>query len=234
MNQQWTALAAAAGVTLVAAQHDQLARYLDLLFAANQKMNLTRITDRSAAEWQHIADALTLLPFLPAGSHRIADVGSGGGVPGIPLAIARPNAGVLLIESTKKKTAFLAAAVAELGLSNVKTTDKRAEEVARTGARESFDVVASRAVATLDFLVEYCLPLAKVGGKMLAMKGPRVAEELPAAQRAIRLLGGGETQVCPVELAGADEHVIVEIIKQFKTPERFPRPPSQQKGQPIG
>src|SRR5918993_2414745 len=115
----WTELAARAALTLSEAQHAQLSKYLDLLLAANQRMNLTRITDRAAAEVQHVGDALTLLPFLPPGEIRLADVGSGGGVPGIPLAIARPDARVMLIESTKKKAAFLKSAAASLGLANV-------------------------------------------------------------------------------------------------------------------
>jgi 16S rRNA (guanine527-N7)-methyltransferase len=233
MNAQWTALAANAGRTLDASQHDLLNRYLDLLLAANQTMNLTRITDRTAAELQHVSDSLTLLPFLPAGEIKLADVGSGGGVPGIPLAIARPDAYVVLIESTQKKAKFLQRAVAELGLGNVGVSDQRAEDVARTGKRASFDVVTARAVATLDFLAEYCLPLVKIGGKMLAMKGPKVADELPGAQRTIRILGGGEPVIHPVILDGTDRHVIVEIRKRTKTSDKFPRPPSQQKGKPL-
>jgi 16S rRNA (guanine527-N7)-methyltransferase len=234
MNDQWTALAANAGRTLDTSQQERLGRYLDLLLAANQTMNLTRITDRAAAELHHIADSLTLLPLLAPGEFRLADVGTGGGVPGIPLAIARPDAQVLLIESTRKKAAFLQSAVAELGLTNVKVSDQRAEDVARTKHRESFDIVVSRAVATMDFLVEYCLPLVEVGGKMLAMKGPKVADELPGAIRTIRLLGGSDPQVHPVALTGADQHVIVEIRKRRETSDKYPRPPSQQKGRPLG
>src|ERR1700760_4728861 len=107
MNSLWNQLAQRASITLDPAQHDRLARYLDLLLAGNEKMNLTRITDRAEAEIHHIGDALTVLPFLPAGSISLADVGTGGGVPGIPLAIVRPDISVLLIESTKKKAAFL-------------------------------------------------------------------------------------------------------------------------------
>src|SRR3954451_24731421 len=103
MNELWAQIAARADIALSPAQHQLLARYLDLLLAANETMNLTRITDRAAAELHHVADSLTLLPFLPKGPHLLADVGTGGGVPGIPLAIARPDAQVLLIESTKKK-----------------------------------------------------------------------------------------------------------------------------------
>src|SRR5215217_1951563 len=111
MNALWNDLTARAGVTLSDEQHALLSRYLDLLLAANATMNLTRITDRAAAEVQHVGDSLTLLPFLPKDAHRLADVGTGGGVPGIPLAIVRPDARVLLIESTKKKAAFLRSAV---------------------------------------------------------------------------------------------------------------------------
>src|SRR3954469_15819708 len=114
MNELWTNLARRAGTELSQQQHEKLSRYLDLLLEANARMNLTRITDRAAAEVQHIGDALTALPFLPKGEFRLADVGSGGGVPGIPLAIVRPDATVLLIESTKKKAAFLKQAIESL------------------------------------------------------------------------------------------------------------------------
>src|SRR5204863_5606249 len=100
-------LAARAEVALSAEQHERLSRYLDLLAEANTRMNLTRITDRSAAEVSHVGDALTVLPFLPKGGHRLVDVGSGGGVPGIPLAIVRPDIEVILLEATQKKTVFL-------------------------------------------------------------------------------------------------------------------------------
>src|SRR5690348_10110824 len=129
MHPLWSDLAARANVTLTEAQHAHLAKYLDLLLAANQRMNLTRITDRAAAELQHVGDALTVLPYLPPGEIRVVDVGSGGGVPGIPLAIARPDAIVMLVESTKKKAAFLKQAVLELGLTNVHVSEWRAEDV---------------------------------------------------------------------------------------------------------
>src|SRR5215468_4886391 len=120
-----------ASISLSTTQRDKLDQYLDLLLAANQRMNLTGVTDRAAAELHHIADPFTLLPFLPSQSHEIADVGSGGGVPGIPLAIARPDARITLIESTKKKAAFLRQTVDQLGLTNVTVIDRRAEEVGR-------------------------------------------------------------------------------------------------------
>src|SRR3954454_20804021 len=127
MQPLWNELAARVNLSLSDEQHAKLRRYLDLLLAANQTMNLTRIADLPSAEVQHVGDALTALPHLPAEPHRLADVGTGGGVPGIPLAIARPDVQVVLIEATGKKAAFLRSAVAELGLANVEVDQRRAE-----------------------------------------------------------------------------------------------------------
>jgi 16S rRNA (guanine527-N7)-methyltransferase len=234
MSPLWTTLAARANVALTDAQHGQLSQYLDLLLAANARMNLTRITDRAQAEIQHVADALTLLPHLPPQAHALADVGSGGGVPGVPLAIARPDVRITLIEATKKKAAFLRDAVAQLKVTNVRVLDQRAEDAGRAATtRESFDVAVARAVATIDWLAEWCLPLLRPDGKMLAMKGPKVSDELPTATVAIRVLGGGAAVVHPVDLPGAEHHVIVEIVKQCKTDPRYPRPATMAKVKPL-
>jgi len=235
MNPLWNEIASRSGESITPAQADLLSRYLDLLLAANQKMNLTRIVDRESAEIQHVGDALTLLPYLPGGAIRVADVGSGGGVPGIPLAIVRANATYVLMESTRKKAAFLQQAVAELGLPNVRVVDSRAEDLGRLPEfRETFDVAISRAVGTMDWLVEWCLPLVKKGGVMLAMKGPKAAEELPLAEHAIKLLGGSPPDVHPADLSGANSRVIVEIRKSGRTPSLYPRPATTTKGKPLG
>lgn len=233
MIQLWTDLARRASVDLSADQHAKVNRYLDLLLDANARMNLTRITDRAAAEVQHVGDSLTLLPHLPAGDIRIADVGSGGGVPGIPLAIARPDAQFLLIESTKKKANFLKQAIDSLDLANVSISEWRAEDVGQSNNRETFDVALARAVATMSWLAEWCLPLVKRGGKMLAMKGPKVADELPEAKRTIAMAGGDEALVHPVDLPGTEHRVIVEIKKIAKSDKRLPRPATQAKGKPL-
>ena len=233
MNSLWNELAARADLVLTEAQHLQLSRYLDLLIAANERMNLTRITVREAAEVQHVGDSLTLLPFLPAAAFRLVDVGSGGGVPGIPLAIARPDAAVLLVESTKKKAAFLEQTAKELGLQNVTVSQERAEDVGQSASRETFDVAVARAVASLDWLAEWLLPLVKKGGRVLAMKGERAATELPAAERAIKFLGGGPPVVHPIELPGTEHRVVVYIPKMKLTDPRFPRPATQAKGKSL-
>jgi 16S rRNA (guanine527-N7)-methyltransferase len=196
-------------------------------------MNLTRVADRDEAMSKHIADAMTVLPFIEADAKRLADVGSGGGVPGIPIAIARPELHVVLIESTRKKAVFLRDVARELGLLNVTVDDRRAEIVGRSEARESFDVVVVRAVATLDWLAEWCLPLVRPGGVMLAMKGPKVADEMPVATRVIGRVGGGKPVVHPVELAGTTGHVVVEIPKLKKTDPGYPRDPTVAKGKPL-
>ncbi len=233
MTALWNDLAARAAVPLSDGQHDLLTRYLGAVMAANDRMNLTRITDRAAAEVQHVGDALTLLPFLPAGPARLADVGSGPGVPGIPLAIARPDLTVVLIESTQKKAAFLRETADALGLANVSVRPDRAEDVGLGTGRESFDVAVARAVATLDWLVEWLLPLVKVGGLALAMKGPRAADELPACLGSLHLLGGGPPVVHPVDLPGTDHRVVVGFPKHRRTDERFPRAATLAKGKSM-
>lgn len=233
MNPLWNELCARAGFELTQEQDALLARYLDLLLEANATMNLTRIVDRASAEVQHVGDALTVLPFLPKEAHRLADVGTGGGVPGIPLAIVRPDVSVLLIESTKKKAAFLRQAIGSLGLTNVAVDERRAEDVGQSELREKSNVAVARAVATMSWLVEWCLPLVRKGGKMLAMKGPRVTDELPLAARAIKQLQGGEPIVHAIALPGTEHRVIVEIPKIGRSDRRYPRPPTRAKGNPI-
>ena len=233
MSDLWNELAAKADLALSPEQHDQLSRYIDLLLQANQHMNLTRIADRAAAEVQHVGDALTVLPFLPKETFRLVDVGSGGGIPGVILAIARPDAKVVLLEATKKKATFLQDVVTKLELANVKVIPERAETAARGELRESRDVAVARAVGAMDFLVEWCLPLVKKGGVMLAMKGARIVDELPAASKAINMLGGGNTTVHPVDLPGTEHRVIVEIRKLGRTDARYPRDPTVAKGKPL-
>ncbi|HYE21347.1 MAG TPA: 16S rRNA (guanine(527)-N(7))-methyltransferase RsmG [Tepidisphaeraceae bacterium] len=234
MIELWNEIAGRAGVALSHLQTAQLDRYITLLLEANKRMNLTRIPDRATADVAHVADALTVLPHLPAGAHRLADVGSGGGVPGLVLASARPDAQVFLIESTKKKAEFLRETAAALDLANVTVIADRAEAAGRGELRDSCDVVIARAVAAMTFLAEWCLPLVKKGGKFLAMKGAKIAEELPEAQTAIRLLSGAPAVVHPVELPGTEHHVIVEVVKIGRTPLDYPRDPTVAKGKAIG
>lgn len=178
---------AALGVTLPADAVARLGSFLALLLAMNEHVNLTAITEPNEAWSRHVLDALTLAPLLadlPAGA-RLLDVGSGGGVPGIPLAIARPDLHVTLLDATEKKVVFLRAVSAELGLANVDAVCGRAEDV-DLGA--GFDVVVARAVAKLPTLLGWTAPFAKRGGRLLLIKGERAELELKESARRLRQL----------------------------------------------
>ena len=173
------------GILLEPSAIAKLGDYLARLLAMNEQMNLTAIKDPIEAWEKHAFDALTLVPLLAelgAGA-RLVDVGSGGGLPGIPIAIARPDLKVTLVEATQKKAAFLSAVVEALGLSNVKVRAERAEQL--DDVRGTYDAVTARAVARLNQLVQWTAPLAKGGGLLLLVKGQRADEELAEAKRVL-------------------------------------------------
>ena len=218
MTPLWTELAAAAGVPLTDAQTARLDQYLDLLIAKNEVLNLTRITDRPAAEIKHVADALTLLPYLPPeqtwqGRRRgtLVDVGAGGGVVGVCLAIARPDLDVLLVDATRKKLDAVVEMCAAIGLTNVQVHHGRAEEM-----RHPFDVVTARGVAELRKLVGWCRGLMGPVSSLLALKGPKAAEEIEAAAGALRAMKMTATPhaVAAEALAG---HVVVVVQRLRKS-----------------
>ena len=175
------------GVSLPAATLERVGAYLALLLAMNEQLNLTAITDPEGAWTRHALDAFALVPLLaqvPAGG-RLLDVGSGGGVPGLVLAIARPDLQVTLIEATQKKAAFLEAVVKALGLERVSVLAERAEQLATTSLARSFDVVTARAVAKLAQLLPWTAPFARRGGALLLVKGARADAELDEARRVL-------------------------------------------------
>jgi 16S rRNA (guanine527-N7)-methyltransferase len=161
--------------------------YLARLLAMNAQMNLTAIDTPEAAWEKHAFDALTLVPLLEkvAPGSYLADIGSGGGLPGIPLAITRPDLHVTLIESIQKKAAFLSAVSNVLGLSRVQVNAERAEKLASGPLRGTFDVVTARAVARLSELVPITAPFVKPGGRLLLIKGQKANDELNDARRVL-------------------------------------------------
>jgi len=161
------------GITLDDGDAELLGRYLAMLLDASKRFNLTAIKEPDAAWMKHIFDSLTFIAFIHEDANSVIDVGSGGGLPGIPLAIALPNISFTLLESTGKKAEFLGAVVKELSLKNVRIVNDRAETVGMDleNHRENYDVVVSRALGRLPVLLELCAPLAKVNGHLLAMKG---------------------------------------------------------------
>jgi len=176
------------GVAIDAERLGTLGDYLALLLAMNERLNLTAILEETAAWERHILDALTLLPHLAplAATARVADLGSGGGVPALPLAIARPDLAFTLIESTQKKCAFLEDAAHALSLTNVTVVAERAETVGKGPLRGTFDAVTARALARLELLVPLAAPLLGPLGKMHFIKGQRADEELAGAAKVLR------------------------------------------------
>jgi 16S rRNA (guanine527-N7)-methyltransferase len=217
---------------------DGAERYVALLLEANRRVNLTRVVTPTDVARLHLLDALAALPFLDAAApDRVVDLGSGGGVPAIPLALARPEVEWVMVDSVRKKSTILAEFVAALGLGSVTVVAERAESLGRDPAhRERYALVTARACAPLPVLAELALPLLRVGGQLLAWKGPLRDddEELRRGRAAIGQVGGGEPDVRsagPTELGG---HTFVVVPKLRATPARFPRRPGEPSRRPLG
>ncbi len=223
--------AEALGIAFDGDDLERLGAYLGLLLEANTRFNLTGVTDPDAAWIKHVLDSLTLLPYVvSAGARRMIDVGSGGGLPGMPLAIVLPEVGVALLEATRKKAVFLEETARRLGLANVSVVNERAETVGhdRQRHRERYDVVVARAVGRLAVLLELALPLVKVGGHLLAIKGRQAKQEIADAQTALRRLHGA-----PVRTERTPTGTIVVVEKLRTTPKRYPRRPGEPKRAPL-
>jgi len=227
------------GLAFEPGEVESLANFLGFLLAVNEKMNLTAIRDAEEAWTRHIFDALTLLPLLadlPEGA-EVADIGSGGGLPAIPLAIALPHLRFTLIESTGKKADYLSAASAFLGLKNVTVLRARAEEIGQDFRvhREKYDAVTARAVGRMAMLLELTVPLAKApegdapAGQIVLVKGEKAAEELAEAKQALHMLHcvhAGTVETPTGRL------VVIEKLR--KTPRTYPRPVGEPKRSPLG
>ena len=174
------------GVKVSPAQAEQFQIYLDLLLERNTVMNLTAITDPEEAVIKHFVDSLTLLKALEIKKNaKVIDVGTGAGFPGIPLKIMRPDIELTLLDSLNKRLVFLREVCDAIGI-EAETIHKRAEEAGKdTKLRESFDVATARAVANMNILAEYCIPLIKMKGYFAAMKGPSLPDELEYARQAV-------------------------------------------------
>lgn len=212
-------------ITLKENQYEQFQKFFELLAEWNEKMNLTAITDESGVALKHFADSLSLLNFvdIPQNS-SLADVGTGAGFPGVVLKIARPDIKLTLIDSLNKRLVFLGEVCAQLGI-EAELIHSRAEDGARDEKlRESFDFVASRAVARMNVLSEYCLPYVKVGGAFCAMKGAQANEEFKESLNAINTLGGKLENKYFFELPeNGGERAIAVVRKVKNTPQKYPR-----------
>jgi 16S rRNA (guanine527-N7)-methyltransferase len=226
-------LLAQIGVELEAEDLPRLADYLAMMLDENTRVNLTAITDPAQAWVRHIFDSLTLVAVVSelGDGARVIDVGTGGGVPGLPLAIVLPNVQFTLLEPTAKKAEFLGFAARKLKLANVTVICDRAEKLGqdRDEQRESYDGAIARAVAPLNTLVELLVPLVKPGGMVAAIKGAKAQEELATAHDAVGLLGARH-----VTNMTTPTGVVVVFEKISRTPKIYPRKDGEPKRVPLG
>ncbi len=229
MSDEWTEFnvwAEQLGATLTPQQVDQFAHYQALLLEWNARMNLTAVRKPAEIRIRHFLDSLSCARVMGNLNGRsLIDIGTGAGFPGLPLKILFPQLKLTLVESVAKKGQFLQAVIDALSLDDVNVLLERAELLGQQPQhRQQYDWATARAVAELRVLVEYLLPLCRVGGKVLAQKGEGVHEEVEKAAEAIKLLGGGEPELSQVMLPLKEQpHYFVVISKLADTPAKYPR-----------
>jgi 16S rRNA (guanine527-N7)-methyltransferase len=228
------------GIHLIESQLEQFETYYRELVDWNERMNLTAITNYEEVQVKHFLDSLTVLTALkPADLAQplaILDVGTGAGLPGVPLKIALPRTRLALLEATTKKCTFLQHLTSTLGMRDVEIINARAEEAAHDARyREKFDLVLSRAVASLPALAELTLPFCAVGGLFIAQKKGSIQKEIEQSQPAIDRLGGRLGEVRPVLLEGLNDRRYLIVIDKVKpTPPAYPRRTGMPAKRPLG
>ncbi len=215
-------------------QIEQFYTYMNLLLEWNEKINLTAITEPEEVILKHFVDSLTISAYIKKGS-KLVDMGTGAGFPGIPLKILRDDIEITLVDSLNKRINFLNEVIKELELREISTVHARAEEFGQNKKyREKFDIATSRAVANLSTLSEYLVPLVKLEGKIICMKGSEVKEEVENAKNAIKILGGKMEKEESFNLPNSDMKRNLVIIKKIKnTPAKYPRKPGTPAKEPI-
>lgn len=224
------------GLDLTEKQYNQFIKYMHLIQEWNEKINLTAITDDDDVIKKHFIDCIKIFKCESISeAQNLIDVGTGAGFPGIPIAIMKPETNVTLLDSLNKRITFLNTVISQLDLKNVTTIHSRAEDGARRkDLREKFDIATSRAVANMAVLSEYCLPYVKVGGSLIALKGPAVEQELNEGENAVRILGGNMKNIIQVTIEETDlKHNIVEVSKINTTPKVYPRKAGSISKKPI-
>ncbi|TAK13989.1 MAG: 16S rRNA (guanine(527)-N(7))-methyltransferase RsmG [Anaerolineae bacterium] len=223
------------GLNLSDAQLVAFSRYAAVLTEWNERINLTAIREPRDVRVKHFLDSLSCIRAFTTAPESLIDVGTGAGFPGLVLKIIYPDLKLTLVESVGKKARFLEQVVQELGLTEVTVLARRAEEVGQDPAhRERYEWAAARAVAQLPVLVEYLLPLVRVGGWALAQKGDTASDELGRAKKAIQQLGGRDSRVERVQVPGLDdERYLVILEKKRATPREYPRLPGTPSKKPL-
>ena len=217
-------------------QYSQYVTYYNMVVEKNKVMNLTGITEFDEFIDKHYIDSLSIVNAVDMTRvNSIIDVGTGAGFPGIPLKIAFPHLKITLLDSLNKRINFLNEVIEALGLQNVETCHGRAEDFGhRKEYREQYDLCASRAVANLSTLTEYCLPFVKVGGQFVSYKSGNVDNELKESSKAIKILGGEAGKVCSFVLPGTDfARTLVPIKKIKMTRNKYPRKAGTPSKEPL-
>ncbi len=198
--------------------------YMNLLLEWNEKMNLTAITEPNEVILKHFIDSLTISKYIED-DPTVIDMGTGAGFPGIPLKIVREDINITLVDSLNKRIKFLDEVIDKLDLQNIETVHARAEEFGRgVKYREKFDYATSRAVANLSILAEYLIPLVKIKGKVISMKGSTVDEEIENSRKAINVLGGKISGIDEFDLPDSDIKRNIIIIEKIRnTSNKYPR-----------
>jgi len=215
-------------------QIEQFLKYYEMLIEKNKVMNLTAITEYDEVIEKHFLDSISLCQVYDLSKPvKILDMGTGAGFPGVPLKIAFPEVEITLADSLNKRIKFLDEVIAELGLEKVTTVHSRAEELARNKEhRENYDLVVSRAVANLSTLGEYCIPFVKMGGNFISYKSGEIEEEVNAAGKAIKILGGQIKDVYKFDLSD-QKRSFVTIEKIKTTPKTYPRKAGTPSKEPL-
>lgn len=215
---------------LTSNQKEQYEEYYKLIYDYNQKMNLTGIDDKVGVYLKHFYDSLLIAPNIPTEKKKVADLGSGAGFPGIVLAIYYPNNKFYLIEPTKKRCDFLEIVINELKLHNVEVINERAEAL----QKEQYDIVVSRAVASLNILLELSIPILKTNGLLIAQKGKQGKEELKKSKEALKTLKSSLVKAYEEELPfEKSRRYNILIKKDQNTPDKYPRNYGQIKKAPL-
>ena len=221
------------GLELSAIQKEQLHTYFELLVEKNKVMNLTGITEENEVYEKHFYDSLLFSFDIDFSGKTLIDVGTGAGFPGLVLAICYPNLKVTLLEPLNKRCVFLSEVVTALGLQNVEIVNQRSEDYSKNN-REKFDYATARAVARLNILLELVMPLVKVNGTFIALKGRLGYEEVDESKRALELLDCKVDKVQDVKLLTDDDsRQNIYVLKLKKTNNKYPRNYSQIKNKPL-
>ncbi|HEY8499624.1 MAG TPA: 16S rRNA (guanine(527)-N(7))-methyltransferase RsmG [Clostridia bacterium] len=223
------------GIILSDEQTDLFSRYLFELMEWNKKFNLTAIKEEKEIVLKHFIDSISAVPFFPKDASCMIDVGSGAGLPGIPIKIVLKDLAVTLLDSLEKRVNFLNHIIRYHSYENTTAIHNRAEELAHAGKhREAYDIGISRAVAPLSVLCEYVIPFVKIGGYFIAMKGSDIQDELKASEKAVNVLGGSIEDVNNFLLPGTEIKRHLILIKKIRqTPTMYPRKSGKPSKSPL-